>query len=75
MYSTDDVNPPGGERLWRGHAMQLLWGSVYEVTMDLAAMASCRHPILTARKMVDPLGSSLEPWNDSLSLKPFLNLT
>ena len=40
MYGANDIDPSGGERPWRRHAVQLLWGRVYEVLMDLAAMAS-----------------------------------
>ena len=40
MYSFDDVDSPCREGPWRRHAMQLLRGSMDEVPMDLAIMAS-----------------------------------
>ena len=39
MYGADDIDPPSGERPWRRHVMQFLWGSVYEIPMDLATMS------------------------------------
>ena len=40
MYSANDVNPPSGERPWRRHAMELLWGSMDKIPMDLTVVTS-----------------------------------
>ena len=39
VYGANDIDPLGGERPRRRHAVQFLWGRVYEVPMDLAPMA------------------------------------
>ena len=39
VYGPNDIDPLGGERPRRRHAVQFLWGSMYEVPMDLATMA------------------------------------
>ena len=39
VYGTNDIDPLGGERPRRRHAVQFLQGRVYEVSMDLAVVA------------------------------------
>ena len=40
MYNANDANPLGGERPWRRHAMEQLWGSMNKIPMDLTVVTS-----------------------------------